>query len=240
MTPLPPVGAEPLMPSRRWRRRLASVEAAAIAGILCAVGWSVALWGLLSPLSLDASAEQIDRYFASPDAGRHTLLFLQILVFATMAFLWFVGVVRGRLGDAEPKLFGTAFFGGAILLGGTLLVGASALAAPSLLAEVGRPTPEPGAVAMSRAMAVILLTVMAPRAATLVIFSTAALGRATGALPTWLVWLSYAIGTIEFINVTLTTPTIYVFPAWIALVSVDLLIRRTTRDDAASPVVAPG
>ena len=164
----------------------------------------------------------------------------QILVFATMAFLWFVGVVRGRLGDAEPKLFGTAFFGGAILLGGTLLVGASALAAPSLLAEVGRPTPEPGAVAMSRAMAVILLTVMAPRAATLVIFSTAALGRATGALPTWLVWLSYAIGTIEFINVTLTTPTIYVFPAWIALVSVDLLIRRTTRDDAASPVVAPG
>ena len=60
MTPLPPVGAEPLMPSRRWRRRLASVEAAAIAGILCAVGWSVALWGLLSPLSLDASAEQME------------------------------------------------------------------------------------------------------------------------------------------------------------------------------------
>ena len=82
---------------------------------------------------------------------------------------------------------------------------------------------------MSRAMAVVLLSVVAPRVATLVIFSTATLGRATGALPAWLIWLSYAIGIVEFVSFTVSAPTIYTFPAWIALVSVVMLIRRPTR-----------
>ena len=74
---------------------------------------------------------------------------------------------------------------------------------------------------------------VAPRVATLVVFSTATLGRSTGALPAWLVWLSYAIGVAELINVTVAAPTIYLFPAWIALVSIVLLIRRPLRDTAA-------
>lgn len=50
--------------------------------------------------------------------------------------------------------------------------------------------------------------------------------RAAGALPRWLVWLSYIVGIGEFVNVTIARPTVYVFPAWIALVSIVLLIRR--------------
>ena len=66
----------------------------------------------------------------------------------------------------------------------------------------------------------------APRIATLVMLSTASLGRATNALPRWLVWLTYAVAIVELVNVTLSTPTIYVMPAWIALVSVVVLVRR--------------
>jgi hypothetical protein len=208
------------------------VEAAAIAGLVCAVGWSVGLRGLLVTPSIDASPEQITAFYADPDAGHNTLLLLQLLVVATLAFVWFVGVVRGRLGDAEPKLFGTAFLGGAVLLASVVLIGTAALAAPSVLVDVGGKIPDPGAVGISRAMAVILLSVVAPRVATLVVFSTATLGRSTGALPLWLVWLSYAIGTAEFINVTVAAPTIYLFPAWIAIVSIVLLIRRPLRDPA--------
>jgi hypothetical protein len=222
-----------LLPERR--RRFASVEAAAIAGLVCAIGWSLALNGLLETPSITASAAEITAFFSSPDVGRSTLMQLQILVFATIAFLWFIGVVRSRLGDAEPKLFGTAFLGGAVLFSVILLVGGAALAAPAVLVRVGGVIPDPGAVSVSRATAVVLLSVVAPRIATLVIFSTATLGRTTGALPMWLVWLSYAVGVIEFINVTISAPTIYTFPAWIALVSIVLLIRRSTGDSIIRP-----
>jgi hypothetical protein len=77
-----------------------------------------------------------------------------------------------------------------------------------------------------RAGAAVVLSVFAPRVATLVMFSTASLGRATGALPGWLVGLTYAVGLLAFVNVSIATPTVYAVPAWIALVSIVLLVRR--------------
>jgi hypothetical protein len=231
---LPPAGA-PLPGSGRWRLRLASVEAAAIAGIVCAAGWSIGLRGLLAAPAVDATDAQIAGYYADPAAGRNALVLLQVIVVATIAFLWFVGVVRGRLGDHEPKLFGTVFFGGGVLMAGVLFAGTAALAAPAVLVEAGGKNPDPGAASMSRALAVTLLSVFAPRVATLVMFSTAALGRATGALPRWLVWVSYLVGVGEFVNVTIARPTIYVFPAWIALVSVVLLVRRPPHGFSLEP-----
>ena len=216
-------------PKPRWRSRIASVESAAVAGLLCALGWSLGIRGLLESPGISAGPLEISTFYANPDAGRNTLILLQVMVFATIAFLWFIGVIRNRLGDNEPKLFGTAFLGGAVSFAVVLLVGSAALAAPAVLVWVGGVTPDPGASSISRATAVILLSVVAPRMATLVIFSTATLARATGALPIWLVWLSYEIGIIEFVNFTVSEPTIYSFPAWIALVSIVMLIRRPTR-----------
>jgi hypothetical protein len=212
-----------------WRSRVASLEAAAVAGIVCAIGWSVGLGGLLSIPSLSASDAEIVRYYRQPNAGENALLLLQIVVVASIAFLWFVGVVRGRLGADEPRLAGTVFLGGSVLLAGIMFVGTAALAAPSVLLAVGGRFPDPGAASMARAFAATVLAVFGPRVTALVMISTASLGRTTGALPRWLVALSYLLGVIELVNVTLSQPSLYVFPAWLALVSVVLLIRRPRR-----------
>jgi hypothetical protein len=217
---------DPLFTSRQLRRRFSSIHAAAIAGIICATGWSVSLAGLLAAPGIGASDADIVSYYADPSTGTAALVWVQVLLVATIAFLWFVGVVRGRLGDREPKLFGTVFFGASILLAGLLFVGASFLAAPAVLVGVGGRAPAPDAVALTRSAAAVVLSVFAPRVATLVMFATASLGRATGALPRWLVWLTYAVGAVEFVNVTISVATIYVVPAWIAVVSVVLLVRR--------------
>jgi len=217
---------DPLLGSRRLRRRFASIQAAAIAGIICAAGWSLSLRGLLASPDTDAPDAEIIRFYADPTARPPAVMLLQLLVVSTIAFLWFVGVVRGRLGDNEPKLFGTVFFGASILMAGLLFIGTALLAAPSVLVEIGGKPPDPGAASLTRAAAAAILSVFAPRIATLVMFSTAGLGRSTGALPQWLVWLTYGVGTASFVNVTIARPTIYVFPAWIALVSVVLLLRR--------------
>lgn len=218
--------ADPLFPSGPVRRRFSSVEAAAAAGLVCAVCWSLALRGLIAAPDLDASDLDIVRYYADPGNTTAVVGWLQVLVLGTIAFLWFIGVVRGRLGEHEPKLFGTVFFGAGILLAGLLFVGAALLGAPSVLVEVGGRSPAPEAASLTRAAAAVLLSVFLPRIATLVMFATAGLGRATGALPRWLVWLTYLVGAAEFVNVTIATPTIYVVPAWIGLVSAVLLIRH--------------
>jgi hypothetical protein len=217
---------DPLIASRGFRRRLVSIEAAAIAGIVCAVGWTLALRGLLSAPGMGASDVEIAQYYAESSNGTTAIVWLQVLVVSTIAFLWFVGVVRGRLGDREPRLFGTVFFGSSILLAALVFAGAALLSAPAVLLTVGERAPDPDVVAVTRAGAAVVLSVFAPRIATLVMFSTAGLGRATGALPTWLVRLTYVVGVVELVNVSIATPTVYVMPAWIALVSIVLLVRR--------------
>jgi hypothetical protein len=229
---------DPLFEPTPMKRRFASIEAAAIAGIICAIGWSLSMRGLLSAPGIGAPDAEIERFYRDPSHGTAAVIWLQVLVFSTIAFLWFVGVVRGRLGDREPKLFGTVFLGASILLAGLVFVGAAFLAAPSVLVAVGGKTPSPDAASLSRAGAAVVLSVFVPRIAMLVMFSTASLGRATGALPRWLVWLTFGIGIAELVNVTVSTPTIYLVPAWIALVSVVLLVRRTETDfelDQAAP-----
>jgi hypothetical protein len=232
---------DPLIPSGRVRRRLLSIEAAAIAGIVCAIGWSLSLGGLLGAPGVGAPDEEIVEYYSERSHGTSAVIWLQVLVVATIAFLWFVGVVRGRLGDREPRLFGTVFFGSSMLLAALVFVGAALLAAPAVLVAVGDRPPDPGAVAVTRAAAAVIFSVFAPRVATLVMFSTASLGRATGALPRWLIWLTYLIGIATFINVSVATPSVYVVPTWIALVSIVLLLRRPPQGfDLADTTEAAG
>ena len=225
-------------PRPTWRQRATSFEVAAIAGIVCAVGWSLSLRGLVAGPGLGATREEIATYYAD-GSSRSVSVLLALMVVATIAYLWFVGVVRNRLGASETRLVGTVFLGASVLLTGLLLVGASALAAPSVLVEVGGQVPDPGAAGLLRAMAAVVLAVFAPRVATLVMFSTASLSRRSGALPTWLIVVTYVVGVAEFVNVTVATPTLYVFPAWIALVSIVILLRPPSPSNSASGAIDP-
>ena len=217
---------DPLFGSNRVRSRVASIEAAAVAGIVCAIGWSLSLRGLLAAPGIGAADREIADFYADPANGTAALVWLQVLVFSTIAFLWFVGVVRGRIGDREPKLFGTVFLGASILLAALLFLGATLLAAPAILVAVADEAPDPDSTSLLRAAAAVVLSVFLPRVATLVMFSTASLGRATGGLPRWLVLVTFGIGLFELVNVTVATPTVFLVPAWIALVSVVLLVRH--------------
>jgi hypothetical protein len=55
-----------------------------------------------------------------------------------------------------------------------------------------------------------------------------------------LVWLTYVVGLLELINVSIATPTVYVMPAWIALVSIVLLVRRPPHGFELETNPAPG
>ena len=79
---------------------------------------------------------------------------------------------------------------------------------------------------MARSVGVIAVVIFMPRMQALFVFSTAALGLRTGALPRWAVVVSYLLGIWLLVNFTFLTPNVYLFPFWVALISVELLIRR--------------
>jgi hypothetical protein len=209
-----------------WRRSLRSIEAAAIAGIVAAIGWVYALLRLLDGPGVDASEAEITRFYANPDTGWDTLFVLQVLVIATAGFLWFIGVIRNRVGQSTATLFDTVFFGGGILYAGLLFVGTAALAAPFVLADTGGMDVEAGSAAMLRSFARVMLGVFASRVAALVVISTSTLGLRTGVLPRWLVLVGYLMGIGMLVNVTFFSPGVYAFPGWIVVVSLVLLFRR--------------
>ena len=56
-------------------------------------------------------------------------LALNLVPFAGIAFLWFIGVLRDRLGKAEDRFFATVFFGSGLLYLGMLFSAAALIGA---------------------------------------------------------------------------------------------------------------
>lgn len=215
----------PTTRSTAVRRRLLSIRAAAVAGIVAAAGWLIVLTRWLESPDIDASDAEIREYYGSVE-GLSGVASLQILVWATIAFLWFIGVIRDKIGQVEPKLFGTVFFGGGIILAVLMFVGSAAFATPYIMLEESDRAVDPDVVTTTRTMASIVLGVFAPRIAALFIFSLSGLSLRTGAMPRWFIFLSYAIGVVLFVNITFASPSIYIFPTWLVVASVALLIRN--------------
>ena len=114
------------------RRRLKSPRAAAIAGILFAVLYGTGLVLIRISVPVDPMAESAWLQTSSMKVS----LALNLMPYAGIAFLWFIGVIRDRLSDLEDRLFATVFLGsgllflaltftGAALAGGLLSIGYS-------------------------------------------------------------------------------------------------------------------
>lgn len=217
-----------------WRQSLGSIEAAAVAGLVAATGWAFVMSRLLTVPDVGAPEAEIVRFYADPSRGSDVSWILQVLFVSTAGFLWFIGVIRNRIRSQGHRLFDTVFFGGGIALVMLMFTGAAALAAPFILAQAGASAIDPGSAAMTRAVAHILLAILAPRMAALVVLSSSSLGLRTGVLPRWLTVSGYIVGLWLVLDVTFSEPSVYVFPAWIALVSIVLLL-KPRRESPSEP-----
>jgi len=90
---------------------------------------------------------------------------------------------------------------------------------------VGGRISEVGSVATIQALGIAVLIGVVPKIQALFVLSTTTLGLRTGILPRWLIVLSAALGVVLLINVTFFTTSVYVFPAWVFVVSFVLLVR---------------
>jgi hypothetical protein len=154
-------------------------------------------------------------------------LALNLLPFAGISFLWFIAVVRDRLGELEDRFFATVFLGSGLLYIAMMFV--SAALAGGLITVLGSGTENlirSGAYALSRAEIYQATQVYGIKMAGVFMISTCTISLRTRIVPRWMAVLGYAlalslllsIGTIEWIPL--------VFPAWVFLVSVHILIQN--------------
>src|SRR2546430_7262626 len=95
------------------RQALKTPRAAAVAGIIFAVLFTISLVLLRLALPEELSGSNTAAWLQ----GNTTTitLALTLVPFAGIAFLWFIGVVRDRMGALEDQFFSTVFFGSGLL-----------------------------------------------------------------------------------------------------------------------------
>jgi len=211
---------------------LRTPRAAAVAGIAFSLllGLSLALITVSSPANPATVGTWLTQ---SPRRG--TVAFaLNLVPFAGIAFLWFIGVVRDRIGQREDRFFASVFLGSGLLFVGMMF--AAAAFAGGLVADVtlrSGAAPNPAVLAVGRQVTGLFLHVYAMRMAAVFTMSTATITLRTRVIPRWIGLAGFAVAILLLVSVGLTPWVELLFPAWILLLSIDIL--RTGLRGPASP-----
>ncbi|MCL4504319.1 MAG: hypothetical protein M1438_21045 [Deltaproteobacteria bacterium] len=210
-------------PGSLTREGLKTPRAAAIAGILFSVLLTTTL--VLLRVSVPAISPEIQEWSATRSGT--VVLALNLVPFAGIAFLWFIGVVRDRLGIYEDRFFATVFFGSGILFL-AMFFAAAAVAGAMILVLNAAPKLmiESGAYAFGRAISAQIMNVFALKMAGIFMISTVTLAMRTHILPRWITLPGYALAALLLLSSRFVDWLPMVFPLWVLVLSIYILIEN--------------
>jgi len=206
-------------------KQLTAPRAAAVAGVLFCI--------LLI-------ASQLLIWTSIPSAGRSAVnvinhskaisLALNLRPFAGIAFLWFMAVIRNRLGALEDKFFATVFLGSGLLYIAMIFTSAALagglirilISAPEILVNTA-------SYALGRAQVYQIMNVFGIKMAGVFMFSTSTILLRTAIVPRWIAFLGYALGAMLLLTVETLVWVPVVFPVWILVLSVAILLEKPSR-----------
>jgi len=212
--------------------RVTTPRAAAIAGILFSILLIASL--VLVRISVPANPQDAGAWLSG--GWKNVNLALNLLPFAGIAFLWFIGVVRDRLGQHEDRFFATVFLGSGLLFLAMLFT--SAGIAGGIISLYGA-TPgmliDSGIYNFGRTVTYEIMNVYTMKMAGVFMITTCTLSLRTGIFPRWMAFL----GLVLALFLLLSTGSFYwaplIFPLWVLMISVYILLvnlRRSKSQDA--------
>jgi len=158
-------------------------------------------------------------WFESQGLAATTIAALYLAPFAGIAFLWFIGVIRHRIGAEEDQFFSTVFLGSGLLFVAMFWAAAASLA--SLVANNRfdiAPSLTAARLEDARSTAFSFLFVLAARAAAVFMITTCTIARRAPIFPPLLVVAGYALAVVMLLSLS--------FLQWIVL-----LFRRQEKKD---------
>ena len=205
------------------RQALKTPRAAAVAGIIFAVLITISLVLIRLAIPEELSGTNTAAWLQ----GNTTTLTLALTLvpFAGIAFLWFIGVVRDRMGALEDQFFSTVFFGSGLLF--LAMMFATAAIAGGILASYAL-SPDTftksGVLVFGRAVMYTITKVYAVRMAGVFMIALATIWIRTRVMPRVFVFLTYALALLLLVSSDFSSWLILVFPAWVFVISMFILV----------------
>ncbi len=212
---------------------LRTPQAAAVAGIV----FSILMMSALVLLRLSVPDNPLEPgAWLGTDSNRVAIA-LNLVPFAGIAFLWFIGVLRARLGEREDRFFATVFLGSGLLFLAMLFVAAGTAGAVIMAYSAhAEAIPQSATFSLARALSYGIMNVYAVKVAGVFMITTSTIVIYTAIAARWIAYLGYALAVLLIFGGALTDWTFIVFPLWILLLSGDILIddlRRTATPEAS-------
>jgi len=205
------------------RQALKTPRAAAIAGIIFSVLYGTSMVLINSSLPHEPTA-----FLAWLEADTTTVtLALNLIPFAGIAFLWFIGVIRDLMSDMEDRLFATVFLGSGLLFLALTFIGA-ALAA-GLLSSYAIESSiliQSGVLTYSRMVLYHVFNIYAIRMSGVFMISLASILLRTGLMHRGWAYLTYVLALVLLLSIDYSSWVTLIFPGWVLVVSVIVLVRN--------------
>lgn len=196
--------------------RLRTPRAGGVAGIIFAVLLGAVIMIMRSGLVdiREGSGAWIDS-----SSGRVSVaLAVNLIPFAGIAFLWFIGAIRTSLGDSEDRLFATVFLGSGLLFVAMLFTTAAVVGSLLKLTADGQSLDE-DTQRLLGTLAAQLLGAFGARMAAVFTLAVTTLGWRTRAIPRWLAVIGYVVPMVLFLTPPITQWAQLLFPLWVLLLS---------------------
>ena len=212
-------------------RQLKTPRAAAVAGILFSVLLSTAY--ILIRLSIPP--DPADGGVWLEERAGTVALALSLVPIAGIAFLWFIGVLRDRMGQLEDRFFSSVFFGSGLLYLAMTFVSA-ALAGGLLTSFALEPDTliASGVYTYSRAVMYRISNVYAIRMAGVFMISLGTISVRTRILNRGLALLTYGLALVLLLSIGLSLWVTLIFPSWVLAVSLYILALNLHRKGAGT------
>ena len=193
----------------------------AVAGILFAV-LTVSAFTILRT-SLPADPKETGAWLGTN--SRTVALGINLLPFAGVAFLWFIGVLRDRLGIREDRFFATVFLGSGLLFLAMMFAAAAIIGAIIVTFSAAPNTPiDASAFHVARALAYNIVNVYMIKIAAVFTVALSTVALQTKIAARWLAIVGYVIALVMLFGSERLDWAFLAFPVWIFMVSVNILI----------------
>lgn len=203
------------------KERLTTPRAAAVAGILFSILMITSLvliWISVPPNPLDEGSWLSSNWST-------VNLALNLIPFAGIAFLWFIGVVRDRLGQAEDRFFATVFLGSGLLFLAMLFNSAAVAGGTiSLFGAARSQLILSGIYSFGRMVTFEIMNVYSLKMAGVFMLTTCTLSLRTGIIPRWMVFLGIILAIFLLVSLGRVNWSPLVFPLWILMISIYILL----------------
>ena len=215
--------------------RLRTPRSAALAGIL----FSVLILISLVLIRISVPQDPLDSGSWLAENSKTVAFALNLVPFAGIAFLWFIAVIRDRLGEYEDRFFATVFLGSGLLFLAMMFFSAATAGSLLNLYQVSlESSMDPGIYNYARITVYQIMNVYTVKMAGVFMLTTCTLALRTGIFKRWMAILGIALALLLLLSVGFLYWILLVFPLWVLLISIHILLVNLKGSEGEFPETA--